>query len=93
MLPIQQWRISTGPDLRREGGIVCGDNGNPIMLHMWPTFEQIATALKDRDESAAARDGARELLTQLPTNLDIHCYTGVGLLAGRVLARRCRRTG
>gem|GEM_PF-6385006 len=30
----------------------------PITSFMWPTFEQLAAAIKDRDESAAARDAA-----------------------------------
>ena len=57
-LPVKEWKVSTDPDPRREGGILCGD-GNPIMPHMWPTFDQIVTALNDRNESALAHDGAR----------------------------------
>ncbi len=64
-----EWKISTDPDPRREGGILCGD-GNPTMAHMWPTFDQIVNALKERDESAVTRHVARERLKQLGLNPD-----------------------
>ena len=63
--PAQSWKISTDPDLRRQGGLVCGDRGEPILPDKWPSFDQIAAAIKDRDESAADRDDARERLKAL----------------------------
>lgn len=68
--PARTWKISTDPDLRRHGGLVCGDRGEPILPDRWPSFEQIATAIKDRDESATDRDAARERLKELGLNPD-----------------------
>ena len=67
-LEVRKWKLSTSEDLRYEGGILCGDlhrDGTPITLPMWPTFGQITTAIRDRDESAAARDAAAEQLRAL----------------------------
>ena len=61
--PMRKWNLSQSEDLRYEGGILCDDDsygsgGLPITSFMWPTFEQLAASIKDRDESAAARDAA-----------------------------------
>ena len=63
--PARSWKISTDPDLLRLGGLVCGDRGEPILPDRWPSFDQIAAAIKDRDESAVDRDAARERLKAL----------------------------
>ncbi len=68
-LATETWKLSTDPDPRRAGGFLCGD-GQPIMPHMWPTFDQVVEALKERDASAAARDGALEPLKDLGLNPD-----------------------
>lgn len=68
-LPIKEWKVSTDPDPRREGGILCGD-GKEIMPHMWPTFDQLQATLRERDGSAAARDTALARLKQLGLNPD-----------------------
>ena len=68
--PALSWKISTDPDLRRLGGLVCGDRGEPILPDKWPSFDHIAAAIKDRDESAADRDAARERLKQLGLDPD-----------------------
>ena len=69
-LAARAWKLSTDPDPRRAGGFLCGD-GKHIMPHVWPTFDQIVEALKERDESAAARDAAlaqiKDLGLTLPT--------------------------
>ena len=70
-VPARSWKISTDPDLLRlDGGLVCGDRGEPILPDRWPSFKQIATAIKDRDESAADRDAARERLQEMGLNPD-----------------------
>ena len=52
-LAAENWKISSNEfDLRRDGGILCGD-GNPIMPHAWPTFDQVADAIKERDAALA----------------------------------------
>ena len=60
--PALSWKISTDPDLRRLGGLGYGDRGEPILPDRWPSFGQIAAAIRDRDESAADRAAAREQL-------------------------------
>ena len=67
-LAAENWKIASNEvDPRRAGGILCGD-GIPIMPHMWPTFDQVADAIKERDASAAARDAALEQLKELGLN-------------------------
>ena len=67
-LAAENWKISSNEfDLRRDGGILCGA-GIPIMPHMWPTFDQVADAIKERDASAAARDTALAHLKELGLN-------------------------
>ena len=50
------------PDMRRQGRAILPDR--------WPSFEQIATAIKDRDESATDRAAAREQLKALGLDPD-----------------------
>lgn len=66
-LAARSWKLSTDPDPRRAGGFLCGD-GRHIMPHMWPAFDQIVETLKERDESAAARDAALAQLKDLGLN-------------------------
>ena len=68
--PPLSWKISADPDLRRLGGLVCGDRDEPILPDRWPSFDQIATVIKDRDESAADRDAARERLKEMGLDPD-----------------------
>ena len=57
-LAAENWKIASNEvDIRRAGGILCGD-GVPIMPDAWPTFDQVADAIKERDASASARDVA-----------------------------------
>ncbi|MCY4056389.1 MAG: hypothetical protein OXG44_00160 [Gammaproteobacteria bacterium] len=61
-LEVREWELSTSEDLRSEGGILCADlhrDGTPITLPMWPTFKQSTTAIRNRDESAAAAEQLR----------------------------------
>ncbi len=64
---------SPAPELEDLGGsgsapswcLVCGDRDEPILPDRWPSFDQIATVIKDRDETAADRDAARERLKEM----------------------------
>lgn len=59
------WKIAAAEaDLRWAGGILPS-NGNPIVPHTWPTFEEVADAIKEPAVSAAGRDVALEQLKDL----------------------------
>lgn len=64
-LAVESWKIAAAEvDLRWAGGILSGD-GNPIMLHMWPRFEEVADETKASAVSVAGRDVALEQLKDL----------------------------
>ena len=67
--PTQKWKISMDPGSAPRGWHPVWRRQPDHAVHV-ADVEQITTALKERDESAMARDSARERLKQLGLNPD-----------------------